>query len=78
MTENPSCDHQYVSTTRKRAVTAQGIVGVLLVLIGVLCLLLNPIFGVLLVIAGMIVASIGRNRTLLMCAKCGVDAPHQP
>jgi hypothetical protein len=78
MTVNPSCDHQYVSTTRKRAVTAQGIFGVLMVLVGLLCLIFNPIFGVLVVIAGVLVASIGRTRTVLMCAKCGAAAPHQP
>lgn len=73
-----SCEHQYVSTTKRRAVTVQGVISVLMVLVGVVTLLLSPVFGILLLIAGVLVGMVGRSKSVIVCAKCGAEAPHQP
>lgn len=69
------CEHQFVATTQRRKVTAQGLLGVIGVVAGLICLFANPILGVLIIIASLIIASIGRNKSVLICAKCGERAP---
>jgi hypothetical protein len=78
MSDESPCDHQYVSTTQKKSVSASGIFGWLFILIGVLVLLFNPVVGALLLIVGIIIAATGGKETVFMCAKCGARSPHQP
>lgn len=72
------CEHQFVSTQKTRSVTAQGIFGVVLFLIGLLALTINVIAGAVIALVGVLVGMIGRSKPIIVCAKCGAPAPHQP
>lgn len=72
------CDHQYVSTKQTRFVTGPGLFGTLLFLVGIPLFLISPIFGLCLVVGGILIAMIGRKAEVIVCAKCGGRAPHQP
>jgi hypothetical protein len=73
-----ACEHQYVSTQKTKFITAGGLFGALMFLIGIFAFIASPLIGVALIIGGIVVSIIGRKGTIIMCAKCGERAPHQP
>lgn len=72
------CEHQFVSTTKRKAVTPQGIFSVLGVLVGLGLLLVNPLVGLIVIVVAGLVGAVGRSKAVILCAKCGQPAPHQP
>lgn len=69
------CEHQYVATTKKRAVTPQGVFGVILAIAGFIALVGNVIVGGVLILVGIVIGMIGREKTVIRCAKCGDPSP---
>ncbi len=68
----PSCDVALVAVEKKSAVSIGGILSVMIALAGLYSLLLNPIFGVLLLILAVVVGNLGRGKKVVMkCPSCG-------
>lgn len=73
-----NCEHQFVSTTQKRGATIQGVFGAILFVIGLLVCVANLVAGLLVIALGIGISMIGRNKAVIVCAKCGEPSPHQP
>ena len=72
------CEHQFVSTRQTRFITGPGLFGTLLFLCGIPVFGANQLIGIGLVVSGILVGFIGRKKEVIVCAKCGENAPHQP
>jgi hypothetical protein len=70
-----ACEHQFVPITTARTVTVPGIIGAIAGAAGLLLLIFNVFAGLVLIALGVITGLIGRNKTVVRCAKCGEPAP---
>jgi len=67
-----NCNIQLMVKEEAAVVSFGGILGAFLFIIGLPTLLFNPIIGVLLIVVGVILGSVGRaRRTVLFCPQCG-------
>ncbi len=73
-----SCEHQYVSTRKTKFITGPGLFGSLLFLAGIPALAFGVLPGVVLMVLGIAIGMVGRKAEVILCAKCGEKAPHQP
>ncbi len=68
----PSCDVALIAVEKKSAVSAGGLLSVVIALFGLYALLLNPVFGVLLLILAVVIGNLGRGKkTVMKCPSCG-------
>ena len=67
-----SCNVALIAVEKKQAVSAGGIFGVLVFLLGLMFLLFNAVVGVLIMILGLIIGTVGRaKKTVMVCPQCG-------
>jgi len=68
------CEHQYMPVKKARSVTFGGIIGILLLIVGIATFMFNAVVGLLLIIVSLILGMTGREKTVLVCSKCGEAA----
>lgn len=67
---------ELVATTQSSAVSIAGLLSVLIVIAGLVALMANPLLGVLAIILGVLVGTLGRPRkTVLVCPHCHANTP---
>jgi hypothetical protein len=68
------CNVALVPVERKKAVSAAGLLGVLIFLFGLMFVFFNPIVGILMMILGVIIGAVGRGKSIQMvCPRCGTQ-----
>ena len=68
----PKCHVAQVPTQKTRMITAGGIAGALLFLIGLVVVFINTIVGLMIIILSVIISYSGAGKkTVMVCSKCG-------
>ena len=70
----PSCNIVLIPLQKKRSVSAIGIIGAFVFVIGIVTLFDSPIVGILLIILSIIVGVVsGSRKTVMVCPQCGKE-----
>jgi predicted RNA-binding Zn-ribbon protein involved in translation (DUF1610 family) len=68
-----TCNVALVSVQEKPTVSVAGIVGVLIFLFGVFVVMFSALFGLVLMVVGVVTSLAGRrNTTVMKCPQCGL------
>ena len=67
----PQCNVAYIATQQKQSVSAGGVFGALIGLIGLFAMIGNFVIGLMILVFGIIIGSVGRKTmTVLVCPLC--------
>ena len=70
----PSCKVQLVPKEKKKQVTASGLMGVFLFLVGLAVLYFYTVAGIVIIILGIIIGTVARGtKTVMVCPECGAE-----
>lgn len=68
------CDHKFIPVQKKKAASLAGVTGAaIFLLVGVPLAFFNLIAGVLFMILGVVISMSNREKTVMVCEKCGAE-----
>src|SRR5262245_34766229 len=71
-----NCKVQLVPVQKKKAVSASGLISVVVFLVGLVAIFGNAIVGALIMILALIIGMVGGGKkTVMVCPSCGAEGP---